>query len=89
MRTHVHRKEPILDLRELAGCYDEAYTRRWSVRPGATGWAQVNRGYNITIDDNKEKLAYDLYYVKNMSIGLDLLILFKTIKILLRGRGSR
>ena len=65
------------------------YTRRWSVRPGATGWAQVNRGYNITIDDNKEKLAYDLYYVKNMSIGLDLLILFKTIKILLRGRGSR
>jgi exopolysaccharide biosynthesis polyprenyl glycosylphosphotransferase len=65
------------------------YARRWSVKPGATGWAQVNRGYNVTIEDNREKLAYDLYYIKNMSIGLDLLILFKTVKILVLGRGSR
>lgn len=65
------------------------YRQRWVVRPGATGWAQVNRGYNATIDDNKEKLAYDLYYIKNISIGLDLLILFKTMKILLLGRGAR
>src|ERR1700675_1669166 len=37
------------------------YRQRWVVRPGATGWAQVNRGYNVTIDDNREKLAYDLF----------------------------
>ncbi len=65
------------------------YRQRWVVKPGATGWAQINRGYNVTIEDNKEKLAYDLFYIKNVSIGLDLLILFKTAKILLLGRGGR
>ena len=65
------------------------YEQRWAVKPGATGWAQVNRGYNASIEDNKEKLAYDLFYIKNISIGLDVLIFFKTIKIVLLGRGSR
>jgi sugar transferase (PEP-CTERM system associated) len=65
------------------------YRQRWIVKPGATGWAQVNRGYCVTIKDNEEKLAYDLFYIKNASIGLDLLILFKTLKILLLGRGSQ
>jgi exopolysaccharide biosynthesis polyprenyl glycosylphosphotransferase len=65
------------------------YRQRWVVKPGATGWAQVNRGYNATIEDNKEKLAYDLFYIKNISLGLDLLILLKTIKILLLGQGGR
>jgi lipopolysaccharide/colanic/teichoic acid biosynthesis glycosyltransferase len=65
------------------------YQQRWELRPGATGWAQVNRGYNVTIDDNKEKLAYDLFYIKNMSAGLDLLIFLKTVKILLLGRGAQ
>ena len=65
------------------------YRQRWAVKPGATGWAQVNRGYNVTIEDNQDKLAYDLFYIKNISVGLDLLILLKTIKILLLGRGSR
>jgi sugar transferase (PEP-CTERM system associated) len=65
------------------------YRHRWTVRPGVTGWAQVNRGYNVTIEDNKEKLAYDLYYIKNQSIGLDLLVLLKTMKVLLLGLGSR
>jgi len=65
------------------------YTQRLSIKPGATGWAQVNRGYCSTLEDNREKLAYDLYYIKNMSIGLDLLILFRTVKILLLGRGGR
>jgi sugar transferase (PEP-CTERM system associated) len=65
------------------------YRQRWVVKPGATGWAQVNRGYNATIEDNKEKLAYDLFYIKNISLGLDLLILFKTIKTLLLGQGGR
>jgi sugar transferase (PEP-CTERM system associated) len=65
------------------------YRQRWVVKPGATGWAQVNRGYCATLKDNEEKFAYDLFYIKNASIGLDLLILFKTVKILLLGRGSR
>jgi sugar transferase (PEP-CTERM system associated) len=65
------------------------YRQRWMVKPGATGWAQVHRGYCASLEDNAEKLAYDLFYVKNMSIGLDLLILFQTIKILILGRGGR
>jgi len=65
------------------------YSQRWSVKPGATGWAQINRGYCATVADNAEKLAYDLFYIKNMSLALDLFILFKTIKILLLGRGGR
>ncbi len=65
------------------------YSQRWAVKPGATGWAQVNRGYNVTLEDNKDKLAYDLFYIKNISVGLDLLILFQTMKILLLGRGGQ
>ena len=65
------------------------YRERWLVKPGATGWAQINRGYNATLEDNKEKLAYDLFYIKNVSFGLDLFIMFSTIKILLLGRGGR
>jgi lipopolysaccharide/colanic/teichoic acid biosynthesis glycosyltransferase len=65
------------------------YKQRWSVRPGATGWAQVSRDYCATIEENADKLAYDLFYIKNMSVGLDLFILFKTLKILLLGRGGR
>ena len=65
------------------------YTRRWAVKPGATGWAQVRRGYCSTLEDNVEKLGYDLFYIKNLSAGLDLLIFFETVKILLLGRGSR
>ena len=65
------------------------YTQRWTVKPGATGWAQVMRGYCVSLEDNNEKLAYDLFYIKNMSVALDLLILFKTIKIVLLGHGGR
>ena len=65
------------------------YGQRWSVKPGATGWAQVRRGYNETLEDNREKLSYDLFYIKNLSFGLDCLILFETIKILILGRGGR
>jgi sugar transferase (PEP-CTERM system associated) len=65
------------------------YRERWLVKPGATGWAQINRGYNATLEDNKEKLAYDLFYIKNVSMGLDLYILFATLKILLLGKGGR
>jgi sugar transferase (PEP-CTERM system associated) len=65
------------------------YSQRWNVKPGATGWAQINRGYCATVEDNADKLAYDLFYIKNMSISLDLLILFKTMKTLVLGRGGR
>jgi sugar transferase (PEP-CTERM system associated) len=65
------------------------YSYRWSVRPGATGWAQVQRGYCASLEDNIDKLSYDLFYIKNMSVGLDLLIIFKTIKIVLTAQGGR
>ncbi len=65
------------------------YRERWLVKPGATGWAQINRGYNATLQDNQEKLAYDLFYIKNVSLGLDLYIIFATMKTLLLGRGGR
>lgn len=65
------------------------YRQRWAVKPGVTGWAQINRGYCATLEDNIDKAAYDLYYIKHMSVGLDLLIMFQTVKTVLLGRGSR
>lgn len=65
------------------------YEQRWVVKPGATGWAQVRRGYCASVEDNIEKLGYDLFYIKNLSVGLDFLILLETIKILVLGRGGR
>jgi len=65
------------------------YSIRHTVRPGLTGWAQVEFAYCGTIEESKEKLQYDLFYIKNMSVKLDLLILFKTVKIVLLGRGAR
>jgi len=65
------------------------YSLRHTVKPGITGWAQVMFHYGSTIEDSKEKLQYDLFYIKNMSLKLDLLILFQTMKIVLIGRGAR
>jgi len=65
------------------------YQLRHNVRPGITGWAQIRYGYGSSVEDAKEKLRYDLFYVKNMSPGLDALILFQTIKIILLGRGAK
>ncbi len=65
------------------------YGVRHLVRPGITGWAQVRYKYGNTLEDAKEKLQYDLFYIKNASIGLDLLIMFQTIKIVLLGRGAQ
>ncbi len=65
------------------------YNLRHTIRPGITGWAQVRYRYGSTVEDAKEKLRYDLFYIKNLSISLDLLIVFLTIKTVLFGRGSR
>ena len=65
------------------------YGVRHVVRPGITGWAQVQYKYGNTLDDAREKLQYDLFYIKNASIGLDMLIMFQTIKIVLLGRGAQ
>jgi sugar transferase (PEP-CTERM system associated) len=65
------------------------YGMRHAVRPGITGWAQVRYKYGNTVEDAKQKLQYDLFYIKNASLGLDLLIMFQTIKIVLLGRGAQ
>jgi sugar transferase (PEP-CTERM system associated) len=63
------------------------YRLRHSVPPGITGWAQVCYKYGNTVQDAKEKLRYDLYYIKNRSIGLDFMIVLQTIKTVLLGQG--
>jgi len=65
------------------------YGIRHIVRPGITGWAQIRYKYGNTVEDAKQKLQYDLFYIKNASIGLDVLIMFQTMKIVLLGRGAQ
>ena len=65
------------------------YGVRHMVRPGLTGWAQVRYKYGSTIEDAREKLQYDLFYIKNASVGLDLLIMFQTVKTVLLRRGAQ
>jgi sugar transferase (PEP-CTERM system associated) len=65
------------------------YELRHMVRPGITGWAQVRYKYGASLEETKRKLEYDLYYVKHLSLGLDLLIMFETIKTIVLGRGAR
>lgn len=65
------------------------YAVRQSVKPGVTGWAQVRYHYGASVEDAAEKLQYDLYYVKNHSLFLDLVVLFETIGVVLMGRGAQ
>ena len=65
------------------------YGARHTVKPGVTGWAQVRYTYGATVEDAVRKLQFDLYYVKNHSVYLDLLILFHTIRVVLMGSGAR
>ncbi len=65
------------------------YAVRHSVKPGVTGWAQVRFQYGSTVEDTAEKLQYDLYYVKNHSLFLDLVIIFETIGVVLTGKGAQ
>jgi sugar transferase (PEP-CTERM system associated) len=63
------------------------YSKRHTIKPGLTGWAQVRYPYGATVEDAKEKLRYDLYYIKNLSFLLDTQIIFETVKVVLFGRG--
>ena len=65
------------------------YKKRYDLKPGLSGWAQVNYPYGASIADSANKLSYDLFYVKNVSFWLDLLIFIKTIKLIMNARGSK
>ena len=65
------------------------YGQRHSLRPGITGWAQVKYGYGATVEETKIKLEHDLFYIKHLSMPLDLAIIFETAKVLLSGRGAK
>jgi lipopolysaccharide/colanic/teichoic acid biosynthesis glycosyltransferase len=65
------------------------YEERHSVRPGLTGWAQVQYAYGSSVEDAFNKLEYDLFYLKNLSLTFDLGIIFKTIRIVINGHGGR
>jgi lipopolysaccharide/colanic/teichoic acid biosynthesis glycosyltransferase len=65
------------------------YGQRHVVKPGLTGWAQIRYTYGASVEDAIEKLQYDLYYIKNLSIALDLVIVLETIKTVVLRRGAR
>jgi sugar transferase (PEP-CTERM system associated) len=65
------------------------YHLRHIIRPGITGWAQIRHGYGASLEEAKEKLKYDLYYLKHLSLSLDLMIVLESVKIVLLGRGAR
>jgi sugar transferase (PEP-CTERM system associated) len=75
----------VAQLRQVISYYDQ----RNSVRPGLTGWAQVEYRYGASVEDAARKLEYDLFYLKNMSLLFDLLIVLKTVRIVLTGFGGR
>ena len=65
------------------------FNLRHMIRPGLTGWAQVRYGYGSTLAQSREKLEFDLYYIKHMTLGLDLLIMFETVKTIIRRQGAQ
>lgn len=65
------------------------YEHRHLVAPGLTGWAQIKYPYGASVEDARQKLQYDLYYIKNQSLALDLVIVFETVKTVLFGKGGR
>lgn len=79
------RPERAIFVKEFAKI-DQNYLNRTVVRPGLTGWSQVNGGYEIS---PFEKLSGDLHYIKNQSVRMDLIIIFRTVKIVITGDGAR
>jgi sugar transferase (PEP-CTERM system associated) len=65
------------------------YPLRHVIRPGITGWAQIRYQYGASLEESKEKLKFDLYYIKHMSLSFDLMIVLESVKIVLLGRGAR
>ena len=65
------------------------YGERFTVKPGLTGWAQVSYGYGASVEDAVEKLNYDLFYIKNMSLLMDLMIVLRTVKTVIFSKGAR
>ena len=63
------------------------YARRLKVRPGITGWAQVKGDYDTTLENVKTKLEFDLFYLENMSLRMDLKIIINTVYVMLLGKG--
>lgn len=83
---------PRPEARELADWYEAEipfYSYRHIVRPGITGWAQVNQGHVADLDSVKAKLRFDFYYVKNLSLWLDILIALKTLRVIVQGIGAK
>jgi len=74
---------------ELLGEKIAFFELRHTVRPGITGWAQVKYQYGASVEESKTKLEYDFFYIKHMSIVLDLAILFETAKVMIYGRGAK
>ena len=79
------RSEFVNELKKIIPYYSE----RHFVKPGVTGWAQIRYPYGASVEDAVEKLRYDLYYIKNVSLLLDMLITIETMKVMLFGRGAR
>ena len=65
------------------------FSLREAVKPGITGWAQIRYAYGASVEDSREKLSYDLYYVKNHSLVFDLMILLQTVEVVIFGKGAR
>ncbi|MBC1826622.1 sugar transferase [Listeria seeligeri] len=76
---------PRPEIPSITSCYNKKQKQRLIVKPGITGWAQVNGRSDIT---NGEKMSFDYYYIKNQSISLDLAIIWKTIKVVLTSKGA-
>ena len=79
------RPEFVEDLKKTIPYYDE----RHAVKPGVTGWAQLKYSYGASEEDAIEKLQYDLYYIKNQSLMLDIMIILQTVEVVLWGKGAR
>jgi len=79
------RPEFVAKLKEIIPFFSE----RHFIKPGLTGWAQVRYSYGSSVEDAIEKLRYDLYYIKNISLAFDFMIAIETVKVVLFGRGSR